>query len=292
MDIKEKTTITVGTVVNAPVEKVWTFWTTPNHIMKWNQASEDWQTTRATNDLKKGGTFSYHMEARNGSMGFDFIGTYEDVIEHKQISIVLGDDRRMNVQFKSEGKTTVITENFEAESENSVELQKYGWQAILDNFKKCVESYDHLETLHFEINIDTKKEKVFEDMLDQKKFSEWTAEFNPTSKFKGSWDKNSKILFMGTNEDGSTGGMVSRIKENIENSFIGIEHMGVVKSDTEITSGPEVESWKGFLECYTFKELNGATLLLVDADTNQEFKLYFEESWPRALKKLKAICEA
>lgn len=246
MQTKENEMIRVEVNVHAPIEKVWQFWTTPNHIMKWNQASEDWQTTRAMIDLRNGGQFNYRMEARDGSTGFDFAGKYTDVIKYKQISIVLGDGRRVDIYFKSHEESTTIIEQFEPENMNSPELQKNGWQAILDNFKKCVERFGNLETLHFEISIQAKPEQVFTTMLDEKKYCDWTAEFNPTSRYKGSWSKNSKILFLGTNEDGSTGGMTSRIKENIENSFISIEHIGVVQGEKETSSGPEVEGWSGF----------------------------------------------
>lgn len=119
-------------------------------------------------------------------------------------------------------------------------------------------------------------------MLDEKHFAEWTAAFNPTSHFKGSWEKGSKILFLGSGQDGNMGGMVSRIKE----------HLGIVQDGKEITSGPDIEGWAGALENYTFTEDNGKTLLLIDMDANQEFKPYFLETWPKALNKLKAICEA
>ncbi len=118
------------------------------------------------------------------------------------------------------------------------------------------------------------------------------SRINPTSYFEGSWEKDSKILFLGTDKDGNKEGMVSRIKENIPNKLISIEHLGILKNDKEITSGTEVEGWAGALENYTFNEDNGKTFLSVDMDSNQQFKSYFEETWPKALNKLKAICEA
>jgi len=147
------------------------------------------------------------------------------------------------------------------------------------------------EPMHFEININASAEKVYKNMIDKKKYTEWTAEFNPTSTFKGSWEKGSKMLFLGADKDGSQGGMVSRIRENIPNRYISIEHYGIVQKGKEITSGKEIDTWAGALENYTFSEAGGKTLLLVDADTTLEFKSYFSKTWPKALKKLKNICE-
>jgi uncharacterized protein YndB with AHSA1/START domain len=131
--------ITVENTVNAPVVKVWEFWTTPKHIEKWNNASDDWHTPYAENDLRVGGKFLSRMEAKDGSFGFDFIGIYTVVEEYKEISYTLEDERIVKITFTEEGNKTKVTESFDAESENAVELQKSGWQAILDNFKKYVE---------------------------------------------------------------------------------------------------------------------------------------------------------
>ncbi len=140
MSSSEKTVVTVQVKVDAPVDKVWDCWTDPVHITGWNFASDDWHTTKAKNDLRPGGQFTSRMEARDGSMGFDFFGTYDVVIEYEKISSTLGDNRRVDVVFSPEGNSTDLTESFETENTNSVELQRTGWQAILNNFKKYVES--------------------------------------------------------------------------------------------------------------------------------------------------------
>lgn len=137
MEAKEK--ITVRAKVNAPVEKVWEFWTTPEHITKWNNASEDWHAPKAENDLRAGGKFLCRMEARDGSAGFDFGGIYDEVIENELISYKMDDGRSVSVSFEGNGEETEVVETFEAESENSIEMQHDGWQAILNNFKKYVE---------------------------------------------------------------------------------------------------------------------------------------------------------
>jgi uncharacterized protein YndB with AHSA1/START domain len=287
----EKTTITVTSTINAPVEKVWNLWTDPKHIIHWNNASDDWHTPKAENDLRVGGKFLARMEAKDGSTGFDFTGKYSEIELYKLINYTITGGRKVYITFESLGKITKVTESFEAEHINSVELQHSGWQSILNNFKKYAESYGKLELINFKISINASADIVFKTITGKKTYSEWTEEFNPASHFVGTWEKGSKILFLGTDRDGSMGGMVSRIKENIPYRFISIEHLGIVQKGKEITSGPKAAMWAGALENYTFKESKGKTMLLVDIDANQEFKTYLLEMWPGALKKLKSICE-
>ncbi len=291
MITKEKTTITVEALIDAPVERVWELWTDPKHIVKWNNASDDWHTPGAENELHEGGRFSSRMESRDGSQGFDFSGMYNKIEFQKLIEYTLDDGRRVNISFSSKGDQTRIKEIFEAEHTNSMEMQYSGWHSILDNFKRYAEEYGRFEPMHFEVLINASAEKVYRIMLDEKHYSEWTSEFNPASHYKGSWKKGSKILFIGTDKDGSTGGMVSKIRENIPNRFVSIEHLGILKDDKEITSGSETESWAGALENYTFSEQDGTTLLSIDCDTTEEFVSCFSETWPKALNRLKRICE-
>jgi uncharacterized protein YndB with AHSA1/START domain len=140
MESKTKTIIAVGITINAPIEKVWKTWSTPADIVKWNNATDGWHTPRAENDLRVGGHFNYRMEAKDGSMGFDFGGVYKNVILHKQIDYVIGDGRNVKIIFSYSKNHTEINETFEAKSENPIEMQRGGWQAILDNFKKYAES--------------------------------------------------------------------------------------------------------------------------------------------------------
>ena len=132
--------ITVETTISAPIEKVWNFWTEPKHIMQWNSASDDWHTPKATNDLRVGGAFKARMEAKDGSSGFDFSGEYIAVDKHALIEYVMSDGRKVRLSFVPQGNKTNVSETFDPEGTNSLELQRAGWQAILDNFKKYVES--------------------------------------------------------------------------------------------------------------------------------------------------------
>ena len=140
METTSTTKITVETTVKAPVEKVWKYWTLPGHITKWNAASDDWHSPFAENDLRVGGQFKSRMEAKDGSFGFDFGGTYDDVKTNELIEYTLGDGRKVVVRFAANGNETKVTETFDAENTHSIEMQQGGWQAILDNFKKYTEA--------------------------------------------------------------------------------------------------------------------------------------------------------
>lgn len=137
----EKTTITIEAIVNAPIEKVWEFWTGTQHIIKWNNASPDWHTPKAEHELKPGGKFVYRMEAKDGSFGFDFGGTFDVVNLNEYLESTLGDGRKVKITFKDVNGKTQIVETFEAEDQNPIEMQKGGWQAILNNFTTYAEKY-------------------------------------------------------------------------------------------------------------------------------------------------------
>jgi uncharacterized protein YndB with AHSA1/START domain len=140
MESLTRTSITVQTLVHVSPEKAWTFWTAPEHITRWNHANDDWHTTSAQNDLRQGGSFSYRMEAKDGSFGFDFGGTYDEVSPNTLIAYTLGDGRKVRVDFRKTDAGTEITETFEAEDVHPIELQQSGWKAILDSFRRYAET--------------------------------------------------------------------------------------------------------------------------------------------------------
>jgi uncharacterized protein YndB with AHSA1/START domain len=133
------TKITVTATIDASIETVWNNWTAPEHIVNWNNASDDWHTPKAENDLRIGGKFLSRMEAKDGSFGFDFEGTYDVVETHKTIEYTLPDGRHVSIQFQEKGNQTEVTETFDPENQNPPELQQQGWQMILNNFKKYTE---------------------------------------------------------------------------------------------------------------------------------------------------------
>jgi uncharacterized protein YndB with AHSA1/START domain len=137
-----KTRITITTVVHRPVAHVWTTWTEPAHITQWNAANDDWHCPNAENDLRRGGSFSSTMAAKDGSFSFDFAGVYDDVQLHKRIAYTMADDRTCEVRFEEVTGGTQVTESFDAETQNPVDMQRAGWQAILDRFKAYAEAQD------------------------------------------------------------------------------------------------------------------------------------------------------
>lgn len=135
------TKITITSTINRDLQTVWELWTTPKHIKNWNTASTDWHTVHAENDLRKAGKFSSRMEAKDGSMGFDFGGTYTEIITNKHIAYTLDDGRTVTISFENTNNTVLITETFEPETQSPAPKQKEGWQAILDHFKHYAESF-------------------------------------------------------------------------------------------------------------------------------------------------------
>lgn len=151
-----------------------------------------------------------------------------------------------------------------------------------------------MKKMQFKTSINAPANKVYNVMLglsSKSTYEQWTALFNPTSTYEGNWNKGSKILFIGTDDKGEKGGMVSEIVDNIPNQFVSIRHYGLVKSNEEITEGPEVEKWANGFENYTFEENNGITSVTVDLDTTEDFWDYMNQTYPKALDKLKEISE-
>lgn len=134
------TNVTIQATIFADRKKVWEYYNQPEHITHWNFASPEWHCPRAENELKIGGKLKSRMEARDGSMGFDFVGTYEKIDEFNSLRFSLDDGRRVDVEFSDQGNKTQVVTHFDAESSHPVEMQQQGWQAILNNFKKYVES--------------------------------------------------------------------------------------------------------------------------------------------------------
>ena len=151
-----------------------------------------------------------------------------------------------------------------------------------------------MKKIEFKEHIKASPKIVYETMLgldDITTYEQWTAKFNPTSTYEGSWKKGEKMYFTGTDENGKRGGMISEIAENIPYEFISIRHYGILDGENEITSGEQVDNWAGSLENYSFQESNGITTVKVEMDTMDDYIDYFKESWPKALNILKKIAE-
>jgi uncharacterized protein YndB with AHSA1/START domain len=137
----EMAKITVGTTIAAPVQKVWDYYTAPEHITQWNFADESWHCPSSQSDLTVGGKLKSRMEAKDGSFGFDFEATYDEIVPLQRITYTMGDGRQATITFEEHGGNTEVTVSFDAEMEHSLEMQKGGWQAILNNFKKYTETH-------------------------------------------------------------------------------------------------------------------------------------------------------
>ncbi|WP_431106873.1 SRPBCC domain-containing protein [Winogradskyella poriferorum] len=151
-----------------------------------------------------------------------------------------------------------------------------------------------MKKLQFKTEIIASAKKVYNTMLgidNIETYEQWTAEFNPTSTYEGNWDKGSKIYFVGTDENGKRGGMVSEIANNVPYKFVSIRHYGILDGKNEITEGPDVEKWAGGLENYTFEEHNGVTTVTIESDVDEEYLDYFNTTWSKALNKLKELSE-
>lgn len=140
MKTAQTQSITVETLVNAPVEKAWKFFSDPEHITQWAFASDDWHAPYADNDLRKDGKFKTTMAAKDGSFSFDFEGVYTNVVPNKVVEYAMSDGRKVKVDFEADGNSTRIRETFDPETENSIDMQRAGWQAILENYRRHVES--------------------------------------------------------------------------------------------------------------------------------------------------------
>ncbi len=151
-----------------------------------------------------------------------------------------------------------------------------------------------MKKLQYKTTIQASANRIYDIMLgisNKATYEVWTATFNPTSSYEGSWEKGSKIHFLGVDEQGEKGGMVSRIAENKPNQFVSIQHYGLLKGDQEITTGPDVEKWANGTENYTFEESNGSTTVFVELEITEDFVGYMNDTYPKALEKLKEICE-
>ena len=148
-----------------------------------------------------------------------------------------------------------------------------------------------MKKIQFKTEINAPKEKVWDTMLNDATYRQWTKSFDPNSYYEGSWQKGSKIKFLGPAENGKTSGMFSEIAENIPYEFVSIKHLGIIKDGVEDTTSEEAKSWSPAFENYTFKDNGGKTELLIEMDADEKYSGMFNEMWPKALKRLKELCE-
>ncbi len=284
---ESKITVSVRIPVDLPT--VWRLWNDVHAIRQWYHASEDWHTPRATHDLEQGKSFSYRMEAKDGTEGFDMQGKFISVIPQKFISYVMEDGRLVEISFKEQDNETVIEERLDPENINSEDLQRTGWQRILNNFSTYVLKQQELVPFQFQKFISAEPMAVYDVMIHPTKYTQWTAPFCPGSYFEGSWEKGAHIKFVGPEKDGQAGGMLGHILENTPGKFISIKYDGSFEGDKE---KPFIsETWKDATENYIFERTDGGTNLKVDLQAPLEYADFFNTSWPQALQRLKVLIE-
>lgn len=280
-----ETKITVEVNINAPVEKVWQLWTNPVDITNWNSPSPEWHIPKAENDLRVGGKFLSRMEAKDGSFGFDFGGEYNEVNPNELIVYTLDDGRKVENVFIDDDKKTKVSVTFDAETENSLQQQQEGWQAILDSFKQYAEK---TELLEFTIQINTDKKKVWEVMLDPITYKEWSNAGWEGSSYIGNWVEGENLKFVSPSGEGTVATLVSHKPYDFSHA----KHVAVLLKDgTEDRESELAKGWVGIHESYTFTEKQGVTTLKVLITSANEWVSMFTAGWPVALKKLKEICE-
>jgi uncharacterized protein YndB with AHSA1/START domain len=204
----------------------------------------------------------------------------------------MDDGRGWEVTFIPVDDGTEVREQFEAENMNSRELQEQGWQSILNNFKRHAEARSREKQLRFDIFIQCDPEKVHHILVQPDSYRQWTSEFNPTSRYEGNWKEGASIRFVGDGADGKSGGIIGRIRREVPGKYLSLEHYGLIKDGVDIFEGAEVEPWAGAQENYHFEKEGNGTRLTVTLETNADFESYFQSTWPKALLKLKSICEA
>lgn len=274
--------ITVTATINEDAKKVWDFYMDPEHITKWNFADPSWHCPMASNEIKVGGRYFARMEAKDGSFGFDFEAIYDEIEVGESFTYTFG-DRKATVEFKCAGNQTEITIVFDAEKENPIEMQKGGWQAILNNFKNYVEQLKlEFKKVSFTIQINAGKEKVWEALWSEANYEKWTSVFGEGNKAISDWKEGSKIQFVA--KDGA--GLFSIIEKKATNEHIVFKHLGEMKNGEEIAN-----EWAGAKEKYFLSEINGITTIDVEIDTKEEYTDYFNGAFPKALQIVKQISE-
>lgn len=288
MTTTEKQTITIQASINAPVEKVWQLWTEPRHITQWSSPSPEWHTPRAESDFRKGGKFVSRMEAVDGSMGFDFGGEFDEIKTHELIGYTIGDGRKVVTTFESNGDTTEVTQTFEPESENSLEMQRGGWQAILDSFKRYAEYANIYVPQYFSRVINAPKKKVWDIMLNEETYKVWSGAAWPESFYEGVWKEGELLGFFNPERSGTK----VKLLKHRPYEFTLAEHVAVYDKGVEDTQSAVAKSWVGSRETYTFTEKDGKTTLDVVLYMTPEWQKIFATDWPKAIDKLKELCEA
>lgn len=281
--------ITISTTINAPIANVFNSYLNPQDNLRWNTAGYGWTNDYAKIDAIAGGEFHIGYKSPDEKNDFDFNGKYIEIVKDKLIKSELGDGRKVEVNFEAEDEKTHVTIIFDAEEENSLDLQKQGWSAILENFKKFVERKSNPKNASITKNIviQATKEKVWKMLLEDKPYRQWTSSFTEGSYYEGEMKYDGKIMFLSP----SGTGISSKIVVFIPNFQISFEHLGGVKDGIEDFKSSEFEGWKYARETYTLNGVDGKVNLQIYVEVTKNEEQMMSDLWDKALAELKKMCE-
>jgi uncharacterized protein YndB with AHSA1/START domain len=283
-------TISISQNIKASPSQVFESYLNPKDNQRWQNAGGGWSTGFVNIDAQNGGRFEAEFKAADGVNDFVFGGTFDQIIPNQKINYTMDDGRKSEVLFEEiSPNQTKVSINFEAENQNSAELQQQGWNQILVNFKTFVERKVNPKNaiLVKNIEIKTSKEKVWETLLDQQSYQKWTAIFCEGSYYEGEMKLNNKIWFLSPGKSG----LSSLVKVLIPGFQVSFEHLGAVKNGVEDFESPEFLGWKGARETYTLTEKNGITNLEIYQDLTKTELEMFDKMWDKSLQKIKELSE-
>ena len=279
--------ISISVTIKSDIHTVWKSFTETKHIVNWYFASPDWHAPTAEHDFNNGGKFSIRMEAWDESFGFDYTGTYDKIVDFKEVVYTLDDGRKVDTSFMQTGDEIVVSQDFQADEGIDVEMQRMGWQGILNQLKKYVES----KTVVFEVeaDINASADTVWDCLTKNEIYKKWSKAFSPNSEFKGDWDKGKHIDYIDIGKGGTRA-----LVEGVElNKFIQQRHIATITAENEIdTKSDSAKHWIGTIENYTLKDIGGAIRFTVHIECHEQFREFIESSWNTAILDFKRVCES
>lgn len=281
--------ITITTTIQAPIHTVFESYLSPADNLRWNTAGEGWTVSHTTINPVIGGTYSIGFKSPDGANDFDFGGVYTNIIPDQLITSILDDGRHVKVLFEEKDNEAIVTIEFDAEQENSLELQEQGWGKILTHFKQFIErkSKPTHRSILKTIDIHASVEKVWDVLLQDQSYRQWTKVFDEDSYYEGEMKYQGKIKFLSSHN----GGLASNVHVYIPYYQISFEHLGVIIDGVEDFDNPQFADWKGARETYTLTPQGSSTHLEIYVELTQEEYEYMSNLWDQALIKIKDLAE-
>ncbi len=271
--------IEIEVLIKNSLDKVWEYWTGQPFISQWYSASDDWWTPWVNQNFQVDQGFVYRMEARDGSMGFDFSGVFTEIVDHEKIVYVLEDGRKVLTTFEERDGRILLKQAFDAEDQNSAQMQKDGWQAILNHFKSFCEG-DQIE-MSFRTVLGTNPNRVWEYLTLPRLYEEWAIAFSEQPKFVGQWVEGGTIDFIDFQE-GGTRVQLDKVKP-FEKLYM--THIAMIDGQAGIVEDhPEAPTWVGTKENYDLELVGKETILTIHIMCHPKYVDYLRNSWEKAVK--------